>query len=140
MSGRTGGCLCGKVRYPAEGAPIWVAHCHCKSCRKASGAPIVTWVGSGYQPDTVTWTYGLAKPFASSPHVLHYFCPDCDTPVSYESTQWPDELHISVATLDDPESVTPTAHIDRSEHLAWLKIGDTLKKLEKTGTAPNREY
>ena len=136
MSGRTGGCLCGTVRYQAEGTPIWVAHCHCKSCRKASGAPIVTW--AGYQRVTVTW---VAKPFAYSPHVLRCFCPDCDTPVSYESTRWPDELHIPDATLDDPEGGTPTAHVYWSEHLAWLEIGDdTLKKLTTTGTARKKEH
>ena len=64
---------------------------------------MVTW--AGYRPDTVTWTEGAAKPFASSPDVLRRFCPDCGTPLSYESTRWPDELHILVATLDDPESV-----------------------------------
>ncbi len=135
MSGRTGGCLCGTVRYQAEGTPIWVAHCHCKSCRKASGARIVTW--AGYHRVTVTW---VAKPFAYSSYVLHCFCPDCDTPVSYESTRWPDELQIPVATLDDPEGVTPTAHVYWSEHLAWLEIGNTLKKLATTGTAPKKEH
>jgi len=135
MSGRTVGCLCGKVRYQAEGTPIWVAHCHCKSCRKASGAPIVTW--AGYQRVTVTW---VAKPFAYSPYVLRCFCPDCDTPVSHESTRWPDESQIPVATLDDPEGMTPTAHVYWSEHLAWLEIGDTLKKLATTGTAPKKEH
>ena len=111
MSGRTGSCLCGKVRYQAEG--------------NASGAPIVTWV---------------AKLFAYSPYVLRCFCPDCDTPVSCESTRRPDELQIPVATLDDPEGVTPTARVYWSEHLAWLEIGDTLKKLATTGTAPKKEH
>ena len=138
MSGRTGGCLCGKVRYQAEGAPIWVAHCHCKSCRKASGPPIMIW--AGYRPVTVIWTDGVAKPFASSPDVLRCLCPDCGTPLSFESTRRPDELHIPVATLEDPESVTLTAHADWPERLAWLEIGNTLKKLETTGTASKKEY
>ena len=51
-----------------------------------------------------------------------------------------DELHIPDATLDDPEGVTPTAHVYWSEHLAWLEIGDTLKKLATTGTAPKKEH
>tara|TARA_Y100000766_G_C18713440_1_gene510234 strand:+ start:122 stop:271 length:150 start_codon:yes stop_codon:yes gene_type:complete len=49
-------------------------------------------------------------------------------------------LHIRVATLEDPESVTPTADVCWSEHLAWLEIGNTLKKLETTGTAPEKEH
>ena len=116
MSDRTGGCLCGKVRYQAEGAPIWVAHCHCKSRRKASDPPIVTW--TRYRPFTVTWTDGVAKPFASFPGVLRCYCPDCGKPLSYEITRWPGELHIPVAKLEDLESVTLPAHTNWPEQLA----------------------
>ena len=38
-----GGCLCGAVRYEATGRPYNVSHCHCIDCRRASGAPFVTW-------------------------------------------------------------------------------------------------
>ena len=110
MSGRTGGCLCGKVRYQAEGAPIWEAFCHCKSCCKASDPPLMTW--AWYRPFTVTWTDGVVKPFASSLDVLRFYCPNCGTPLSYESTRWPDELHIAVETLEDPESVTLPENAD----------------------------
>ena len=41
----TGRCLCGRVRYLAAGAPLWVAHCHCESCRRATGAPLATYAG-----------------------------------------------------------------------------------------------
>ena len=51
-----------------------------------------------------------------------------------------DELHIPDATLDDPEGGTPTAHVYWSERLAWLEIGDTLKKLVTAGTAPKKEH
>ncbi len=33
-----GGCHCGAVRYTMHAAPLSVLHCHCESCRKASGA------------------------------------------------------------------------------------------------------
>ncbi|MFZ2005552.1 MAG: hypothetical protein WB697_12720 [Stellaceae bacterium] len=32
----TGRCLCGAIRYEFRGAPEWVVHCHCDSCRSAS--------------------------------------------------------------------------------------------------------
>lgn len=38
-----GGCLCGAVRYRVTGKPYHVTHCHCSMCRRASGAPLVTW-------------------------------------------------------------------------------------------------
>src|SRR5262249_18704185 len=41
----TGGCSCGAVRYSAAGAPKWASHCHCRDCRRAAGAPYVTYAG-----------------------------------------------------------------------------------------------
>ncbi len=40
----TGGCMCGAVRYEAIGKPLVVGHCHCHSCRRHTGAPVVTFV------------------------------------------------------------------------------------------------
>ena len=40
-----GGCLCGAVRYETRGESFSVAHCHCHSCRKHNGGPLVTLAG-----------------------------------------------------------------------------------------------
>ena len=134
---RSGGCLCSGVLYDATGNPLWVAHCHFTSCRKTSGAAMVTW--AGYKPIAVEWTKAAPKDFSSSEGVLHRFCPNCGTPLTYESTRWPDELHILVATLDDRESLTPKGHVYWSEHLAWLDIGDDLPKLAETGASLQKD-
>jgi len=101
---------------------------------KTSGAPMVTW--AGYKPSAVGWTEANPK---SSEGVLRRFCPNCGPPLTYESTGWPNELHILVATLDDPESLTPKGHVYWSEHLAWLEIGDDLPKFAETGSSVQKE-
>ena len=35
---RSGGCLCGAVRYSVRGEPLHVTRCHCADCRKESGS------------------------------------------------------------------------------------------------------
>ena len=40
----SGGCLCGKVRYEASETPGWVGHCHCRLCRRHTGAAFATWL------------------------------------------------------------------------------------------------
>jgi len=39
----TGGCYCRAIRYEANGKPFHETNCHCDICRRASGAPFVTW-------------------------------------------------------------------------------------------------
>lgn len=44
MSGperRTGGCLCGRLRWEAQGAPLYEGLCCCEDCRRASGSAFV---------------------------------------------------------------------------------------------------
>ena len=77
-----GGCLCGAVRFRVSGPPAWVAHCHCQSCRRASGAAFLTWVG--YTEETWQLTKGAPVRFESSTGAWRRFCPACGTPLTYE--------------------------------------------------------
>lgn len=124
-----GGCLCGAVRYRAVGGPLWVAHCHCESCRKGSGAAMLTWVG--LLQDQFTWTAGAPVRFESSPGVRRAFCAACGTPLTYEAVRIADEVHVTAGTLDDPASAPPTLHVWWEERLSWLHADDGLPKFAK---------
>ena len=39
MKTYSGGCLCGQVRYEAEGDPDRVVVCHCRYCQLRTGSP-----------------------------------------------------------------------------------------------------
>ena len=42
---REGRCLCGAVRFTADGPPKWTGYCHCQSCRRHTGAPVSAYAG-----------------------------------------------------------------------------------------------
>jgi hypothetical protein len=122
----TGGCLCGAIRFVAAGKPLWVAHCHCQSCRRSTGAPFAAFVG--FPHDRVTFTAGTPATYASSPGVLRSYCGDCGTPIAYAADRFPGEIHLYICTLDDPAAITPRGHVHAGEQLAWLHLNDGLPR------------
>jgi len=127
---RAGGCLCGKLRYVARGAPLWVAHCHCRSCQRTSGAALVTY--AGYKEEQFAFAAGAPASFHFSPGVTRRFCAACGTPLAYHSTRWPGEVHIFVCTLDAPATLAPTGHVHVAQSQPWLRLADGLPRFART--------
>ncbi len=125
-----GGCLCGAVRYRVTGEPRWVAHCHCRDCRRASGGAVVTW--AGFSETAYETIAGEPALHASSPGVSRGFCAACGSPMTFQSTRWPGETHVGVGTLDEPGDFPPKAHVYAGERLPWLHIDEHLKSFDKT--------
>jgi len=125
-----GGCGCGAVRYAASGRPRWVASCHCRDCRRATGAPYVAY--AGFDRARVRWSGEPPRPHPSSPGVTRFFCGRCGTPVAYEGERWPDEVHLLVATLDDPAALPPRGHVYVGQKLPWVHLADGLPRYRTT--------
>ena len=51
-----GECRCGAVAFRARAEPTVVVYCHCRDCRRSSGAPISLW--AGYRSEWVELTRG----------------------------------------------------------------------------------
>ena len=126
-----GGCLCGALRFAARGKPLWVAHCHCRSCRRNTGSAFATFVG--YKQGQVRIVKGALQSYASSPGVVRSFCGTCGTPLSYAAERYPGEIHLYVSTLDRPEAFEPGAHVHVGEQLPWLHLDDGLPRFPTTG-------
>ena len=123
----TGGCLCGAVRFTYTGAPNWIVHCHCESCRRATASPMTTFVSVPCAAITFT---GTPKYFASSPGVKRGFCGTCGSPLTYENDDLPDEVHVYAAVLDEPAraAVAPSRHVFVDAQLPWFEVHDALPR------------
>jgi hypothetical protein len=125
---KAGGCLCGAVRYEVSGEPFTVIHCHCFSCRRHTGSPIVTF--AGFKKGQVRFTMGERRIFESSPGVGRAFCGQCGTPLTWEADRGDlgpiVEFHIS--TFDDPNAFVPESHLHYDERIAWFDVADNLPR------------
>jgi hypothetical protein len=126
----TGRCLCGAVTYQCGPALLSACLCHCESCRRASGAHAVAW-------GTVTRaafrvTSGSLRSHVSSPGALRQFCEQCGTPITYSNERSPDLIDVTIATLDQPDSMQPTEHIWMEDALSWDRPNDGLPQFARS--------
>ena len=76
----TGKCYCGAVTYQIEGAIDYIVHCHCRNCRRASGAAFYS---AGFlAASQFSITSGEASVrafnFPANPDGARCFCGTCD--------------------------------------------------------------
>jgi hypothetical protein len=119
-----GHCCCGSVRYQVDGTPPHSSCCHCSICRRASAAPLVAWFT--VSPAAFKLISGELRHFKSSEHATRTFCGACGTPITFQSTRYPDEIDVTTGSLDDPEQVLPKAHTYVASGLGWVKMADGL--------------
>ena len=126
-----GRCLCGDVAFEWSGAPAWRGHCHCESCRRATSAPMTSFVC--VRDEDLRWTGAAPAVYASSPGVERLFCGACGSPMGYRSEKRPGETDLYACSLTKPEDYEPAFHVFYAEKLGWLHIADDLPKHEGGG-------
>ncbi|HEX9947483.1 MAG TPA: GFA family protein [Allosphingosinicella sp.] len=123
-----GGCACGSVRYQLRSDPFDCGWCHCRICRRVSGAPAM--VFATVPAGDLAWTKGgdKVKSFESSSFGRRRYCGECGTPFLMEVDHQPETVDFSVATLDSPGAVTPGFHIFWGSRIPWFEVKDDLPK------------
>ena len=122
----SGGCLCGAIRYEAQGEPFDADYCHCRQCQLSSGAIVMTWMD--FNTTQVTWLSGQVTEYHSSESIRRGFCSSCGSSLTYRHTGYPDYQTLSIATLDQPNLVKPKYHIFTDNQAKWLNIDDQCKR------------
>ncbi|MGI9237058.1 MAG: GFA family protein [Woeseiaceae bacterium] len=112
------------MRYEVRGPETFACFCHCESCQRAAGAPLVAW--ATYARDDFRITRGDMNWHRSSPSVTRGVCSNCGTSLSYENERRPGEIDLTVNSLDDPGVPTLLAHIWTEDAQPWLRIEDDL--------------
>jgi hypothetical protein len=118
---RTGGCLCGAVRYEAEGEPLFSLMCHCRDCQQASGSGYVAAVRMPSAEFRIT--KGTPKTYRAKSDagndISRVFCGDCGAPLYIQVSTRTDMVGIRVSSFDDPSFFKPEANIFTKSAQLW---------------------
>jgi len=106
---RSGGCLCGAVRYTVRGEPFHVGRCHCGDCRKESGS---TYTIYGQWPLDAFESRGEYATYEG-----RSFCPRCGASLFTVD----EAAEIRLGSLDEaPFGLRPEAEIWIKRREPWL--------------------
>lgn len=136
----TGGCLCGALRYEAEGEPIYAGHCYCEDCRKASGSGFIPFMG--FAASAVRFT-GEPRRFTTKGfnggNAVRNFCPTCGGLV-FGGIVGQDASHtIYAGSLDDPSAFRPAMVIFNARRPAWAALPPDVTVFETMPPGPPPE-
>ena len=123
-----GGCLCGAVRFKAEGEPINVRICHCRNCQKAMGSP---YFARALFDQRSLKIEGETAQYPSSAALERVFCKKCGTRMFSRRTNGT-VVGVALAAFDDRNAFQPTEHIWLSEKMDWVRIDDGLKQHQES--------
>ena len=126
MTTRTGGCLCGAVRFEVSGQPHVAGACYCRDCQYTSGGGAS--YGEMYPAEAVTLTKGQPRDIVvtaeSGSDVHRLFCPDCGVHlISYNSAN-PQFRAIKAGVLDDPSGFRSQGSLWTRSAQPWHRIPD----------------
>ena len=125
---RTGGCLCGAVRYESTGDPLFSLQCHCRDCQRSSGTAFVAAMrvpSAGFRVTAGTPRRYVSKADSGN-EVTRMFCGECGSPLYIQVSSRPDIVGLRVGTLDDPSEFRPEANIFTDSAQPWTHMDPAL--------------
>jgi hypothetical protein len=121
MASRTGGCLCGAVRYTLASDPGMTAVCHCTHCQRQSGGMFSTNIvvpEADYAQTGETRVYQDTGD--SGKPVYRHFCAQCGSPITSRVAAMPGVVMLKAGTLDDFSGLAPAIEVYTDHAAAWV--------------------
>ena len=108
MTERSGGCLCGGVRYRLTAEPSATFACHCTECRRQTGYLLAT---AQVPRDAVALEEDATlRWFESSPGTRRGFCARCGSVLFWERTTSTDR-YVTLGSLDGASGLRIERHV-----------------------------
>jgi hypothetical protein len=120
---RTGGCLCGAVRYQVSGELSDAVACHCSQCARTTGHFLVS-----ADCAVADFTFEKAETlrwYRSSEKAERGFCSSCGSNLIWRSLGG-DMISVTAGTLDRPTGLRMKRHIFCASRSDYYEIDDGL--------------
>jgi len=132
MTKLSGQCLCGDVKFSADGDIMMQGNCHCTDCRQSSGAAFATLVFMKQDEITVTGDLKTFDHVVDSGNTLtKHFCPKCGSQMFTGNQARANTLGIRAGTLDDHSAVKPQFNVYASSKMDCIQLDPSIPAFDK---------
>ncbi len=114
-----GGCLCGSVRYRLHENPTHICDCHCIDCRRASGAPYITW--GIVKRGMLEVLSGEVRRVLFAGRI-RMFAACCGTQLFFLDDDGSELTDVAISTLDKPQMFAPGIAVWTEDTLPWVHL------------------
>jgi len=127
LTPRTGGCLCGGVRYRITGACRDIINCHCENCRRTHGH-VAAYTAVRKSDLELTAEQTLQWFHDRSPDTWRGFCSRCGASLFWDARDRRQRMSIAAGSLDDAAGLATIGHVFVAEAGAYYRIDDDLPR------------
>jgi len=131
----TGGCVCGALRYRAEGEPLLQGICHCRNCQRMGGgghAGFICFAKDAVTVEGPSRTHGMIG--GSGMTATRHACPVCMSLVFGTAEVMPGRVKLYAGSLDDTARFAPQIAIFTRSRPPWDTSSIGLKCFETLPT------
>jgi hypothetical protein len=131
---RSGGCLCGAVRYAVDWPPQAMVVCHCSDCQKQAGSAFSVVGVARREALRVTGELSeFSHPGSSGETVHRRFCGNCGSPILTDTAaaRAQDIVFFKAGTLDETADLAPTVHYWLRSAQGWFTVPEGVTCLDK---------
>ena len=133
---KTGGCVCGAVRYEVAAPPSRTVVCHCTFCQRLTGSAFALWPTFSHADVKLT---GAPKTYEhrsdeSGRWIRLNFCPRCGTTVSSTFEKGQKELAILGGTFDDTSWIKVDRQVWTRSKQHWVPMPSGVPAFEKSSS------
>jgi hypothetical protein len=125
LQARSGGCLCGAVRFRTRGKLRGVIYCHCSQCRRQTG---LHYAATDVDRDSIVVEGEDALSwFNASPEASRGFCRTCGSALFWQEIG-SSRISVMAGAFDQPSGLVGGSHIFTADKGDFYEITDDLPR------------
>ena len=132
MTKLTGQCLCGDIKFEADGDIAMMGNCHCTDCQQVSGSAYGTLI---FMKESDVAISGEVKSFShqvdSGNSLVKEFCPNCGSQMFGKNAARPESLALRAGSINEKEHIKPQFNVYASRKLDCTILDDTIPAFDE---------